>query len=78
MDYDDIETEAVNGSWVFDFITNLNRSNNASTSHHRGGQREIDFIFGDAPMKNEPVLIGDARNLSDHDLICTSIQASTI
>jgi hypothetical protein len=47
---DDMEMEAVNGSLFFEYLLGLNRSLNRVTSHHRNGDKEIDFIFSDAPV----------------------------
>jgi endonuclease/exonuclease/phosphatase (EEP) superfamily protein YafD len=47
---DDMEMESINGSYFFEYLLGLNRSSNRVTSHHRNGEKEIDFIFSDAPV----------------------------
>jgi hypothetical protein len=75
---DEIEEEVVNGSWLFECILGLNRSHNATTSHHRDGNREIDFIFSGIPLENVQLTIPNIRDLSDHDPICVQMQATQV
>lgn len=36
---DEMEEEAVNGSWLFEYLITLHRSRNTTTSYHNGGTR---------------------------------------
>lgn len=68
----------MNGEWLFDFLREMNRSNNpGGTSHHRSSNRELDYIFSSYPITDVQLAIPEIRNLSDHDPVAVSIQVPT-
>jgi hypothetical protein len=67
----------VNGSWLFQFIMDLNKSSNTATSHHLNGNREIDFIAGTMRMTDVGFHLPHIRQLSDHNPICVTIDGTT-
>jgi endonuclease/exonuclease/phosphatase (EEP) superfamily protein YafD len=69
---EEMEVEAVNGSWFFEYLLGLHRSTNNITSHHRDGNREIDYVFSDMPLTDLRLHTPHIRNLSDHDTVCVT------
>jgi endonuclease/exonuclease/phosphatase family metal-dependent hydrolase len=76
MDAEDMEFEYVNGSWLFQHLNTLHRSSSGPTSHHRGGSREIDFIFSTQEIRNIRDCLPNARRLSDHNPVCVAVECS--
>jgi endonuclease/exonuclease/phosphatase (EEP) superfamily protein YafD len=69
---EEMEVEAVNGSWFFEYLLGLNRTTNNITSHHLDGNREIDYIFSDMPLTDLRLHMPHIRELSDHDTVCAT------
>lgn len=74
LETDDMEFEDVNGSWLFQYLNGLHRSNSGPTSHHRNGSREIDFVFSSLRMRDVRNCLPNARRLSDHSPVCVAME----
>jgi endonuclease/exonuclease/phosphatase (EEP) superfamily protein YafD len=75
-DPEEMEEEAVNGNWLFEFFLSLNRSHSGATSHHKNKHRELDYIFSGMPVSTLKLDLPNIRNLSDHDPVVVAFQTT--
>lgn len=68
----------MNGSYFFELVKDLYRSNQGATCFKTEGGRELDWLVSTAPMEDIKLEMPWIRELSDHNIVCVSFRCDKL